>query len=302
MTLRVGLVGCGEWGRHVLRDLLAIGCEVHVVARSEESRRRARDGGAAGIVGTVEALPDVTAAVVVTPTATHAEVIERLLDRPIPVFCEKPLTADLPAAERLAARAADRLFVMDKWRYHPGVEALGAIARSGELGPVVGLRTTRVGWTHSQPDVDSAWHLVPHDLSIALEVLGRIPEPRAAVAEREGTQIVGLLGILGTAPWVAFEASSRRARSFREVRLFCAGGAATLSDSYSDHLSIRRAAPASGGPPEPERRAISTELPLLRELRAFVEHVKGGPPPKSNAADGLEIVRAIDRLRALASL
>jgi predicted dehydrogenase len=133
-------------------------------------------------------------------------------------------------------------------------------------------------------------------------VLGRVPEPRAAVAEREGTRIVGLLGILGTAPWAAFEASSRRRRSFREVRLFCAGGAATLSDSYSDHLLIRRAAPALGRPPEPERRPISTELPLLRQLRAFVEYVKGGPPPKSNAAAGLEIVRAIDRLRALASL
>jgi Trk K+ transport system NAD-binding subunit len=34
----VGLVGCGRWGRHILRDLVALGCEVHVVARSEESR------------------------------------------------------------------------------------------------------------------------------------------------------------------------------------------------------------------------------------------------------------------------
>jgi hypothetical protein len=51
---------------------------------------------------------------------------------------------------------------------------------------------------------------------------------------------------------------------------------------------------------EPERRAISTELPLLRELRAFVEHLDGGPPPRSSAAEGVEIVRRIAELRSMA--
>ena len=44
---RVALVGCGRWGRHILRDLIALGCEVPVVARSEASVERAREGGAA---------------------------------------------------------------------------------------------------------------------------------------------------------------------------------------------------------------------------------------------------------------
>ena len=37
---------------------------------------------------------------------------------------------------------------MDKWRYHPGVLELAAIARSERLGRVHGLSTTRVGWGH----------------------------------------------------------------------------------------------------------------------------------------------------------
>ena len=177
----VALVGCGNWGRYILRDLVALDCRVTVVAREESTKAAAVDGGAIGVVGSVAGLPPVDGIVVATPTTTHAEVAEEALERGVPVFVEKPMTDDADDAERLAAAAPDRLFVMDKWRYHPGVELLGEIARSGELGRVVGLRTTRVGWGNPH-DVDAVWILAPHDLSIAVEILGSVPPPRSAVA------------------------------------------------------------------------------------------------------------------------
>ena len=51
----VGLVGCGRWGVHILRDLRALGCDVPVVARSDESVARAREGGASAVVADVSA-------------------------------------------------------------------------------------------------------------------------------------------------------------------------------------------------------------------------------------------------------
>jgi hypothetical protein len=51
---------------------------------------------------------------------------------------------------------------------------------------------------------------------------------------------------------------------------------------------------------EPERRPVSGEMPLLRELRAFVDHVRGGPPPRSSAAEGLLVVERIAELRHMA--
>ena len=292
----VALVGCGRWGRHILRDLVELGCTVVVADASPAARQAATAAGAATAVGEAAELPAVAGVVVATPTRTHAAVLETLLPRGVPIFCEKPLTTDGAGAARLAQCAGDRLFVMDKWRYHPGVEGLRDLARSGELGPVRGLRTTRIGWANAHTDVDAVWILAPHDLSIALEIFGRVPIPRAATGERRDGRAVSLQGVLGDDPWVTLDVSVATRGQHREVRLHCRDGDAVLPDAYSDHLQITR----PGAPPE--RRAVSTELPLRRELRAFLGHLAGGAAPKSDAADGAAIVQTLERLRALAGI
>lgn len=296
----MGLVGCGSWGRFILRDLVTLGCEVSVVARSERGSANAHDGGAASVVRSITELPAVDGIVVATPTSTHAPVVEEVLGHDVPVFVEKPLTDDPADADRLAGAAPDRLFVMDKWRYHPGVELIAAIAREDELGRVIGVRTTRVGWGNPH-EVDAVWILAPHDLAIGLEILGALPEPKTAVADAADGSAMGLLGVLGDAPWLALEVSARALARRREITLVCEEGVAVLEDGYSDRVSVMRADP-SDTTSEPEQRPISTELPLLRELRAFVEHLGGGPPPRSSAAEGAAIVRVISELRSLAGL
>lgn len=292
---RVALVGCGRWGRNILRDLLELGAAVTVVDPDAGARAAAGDAGAGATLADLGALGAVDGAVVATPTTRHAAVLEALLPRAVPLFCEKPLTADPAAAAHLAAAGAGRLFVMDKWRYHPGVEALAALARSGELGTVSGLRTMRLGG-RAHDDVDAVWILAPHELSIALEVLGALPAPRAAVAERRGDRAVALLGMLGERPWHVFEVSADAAEWRREIRLCCRDGVAVLADAESPHLVIRRHDGAT------EARAIEREWPLRRELRAFLAHLAGGPPPRSSAAEGAAIVATLATLRRLAGL
>lgn len=301
--MRIGLIGCGEWGQNILRELVASGTEVPVVARSEESRRRAGDGGAADVVPSIGSLADVDGVVVATTIGTHAQVIEEALALDVPVFCEKPLTDDPAAANRLLSLAPGRLFVMDMWRYYPGIEMLGEIARSGELGPVVGLSCVRVGWGNPSVDTDGIWALWPHDLAAALEILGRVPPPRSAVCERFRGSPVGMIGILGDDPWCVVNQSIRNPQRIRSVELYCREGRARLVRPDDSCLELYYGAdPAAIKTPEMERRAISTETPLRRELEAFRAHLEGGPPPKSSVAEGVEVVTALDTLRALAGL
>jgi len=299
----VGLVGCGRWGRNILRDLADLGCEVFVVARSEASRLRAREGGAAAVYGGWEDLPPIEGVVVATTSSSHAQVVEGLIARNVPIFVEKPMTVDAASAARLARQAAGRLFVMHKWRYHPGVEKLAEFARTEMLGPVIGLQTQRIGWSSIDRAEDPIWYLTPHDLSICLEVLGPVPAPRAAVVEFVGVRPVGMRALLGEAPWFTFEVSARRADWGRTVRLIGREGTAVLADPYADHVQLIRGNAWRGqDPPEPEKVSISTEPPLRRELQAFLGHLEGGPPPRSSAAEGASEAATIEGLRRLAGL
>jgi predicted dehydrogenase len=290
----VGLIGCGQWGVHVLRDLRSLGCDVPVVARSHASVARAREGGAAAVVPRMGELGAVDALVVVTPIATHAAVIDEALELGVPVFVEKPLCDDAEEAERFASLAQGRLFVMDKWRYHPGVRLLAEIAETGRLGRTYGLRTIRV-----QPDnrheEDVSWVLVPHDLAIALEVLGEVPLPIAAAGLWAGERLVTLHGLLESDRWWHVAEISERAPAVeRRIELHCDDGLAMLAGGWDEHVLVHMPDGRS------ERIDAQGELPLLAELRAFVDHVAGGPPPKSSVAEGAEVVRAIEALRRLA--
>jgi predicted dehydrogenase len=302
--LRIGLIGCGHWGRHVLRDLRLCGCDVDVVAVSPDSADNARQGGASRVVPKIADLTYVDGVVVVTPATTHVDIIDHVLSRfpGIPIYTEKPLTTDPKLAWRMAETHGAHVFVMHKWRYHPGVLALAEIARSGELGAVVGLRVIREQWGFRRRDVDAVWTHWPHVLSIVLEVLGEIPPPLGAGIDRAGDDLTGMTGFLGARPWVTVHDSVRSRASRREVQLHCDGGLASLGDSYADVIEVVRTGglDTMNGSPEPERRAISTKLPLLAQLEAFLEFVRGrGPAPKGTIAEDAAIVETVARLRSL---
>jgi len=291
----VGLVGCGHWGANILRDLRALDCEVRVVARSDASVGRAREGGAAAVVREVGELGAVDGIVACTPIETHAAVIEEALAADVPVFTEKPLCDDAGDAARLAALAPDRLFVMDKWRYHAGVAAIAEIAATGRLGRVHGLRTVRI-----QPDnrhaEDAIWVLAPHDLAIALEVLGEVPRPRAASGQWADGRLVTMHALLeADRGWHALEISERAPAADRRIELHCDDGVAVLAGGWDEHVLVHR----PGG--QTDRIEARGELPLLAELRAFVEYLDGGPTPKSSAAEGAAAVGVIAAIRDLAS-
>ena len=112
-----------------------------------------------------------------------------------------------------------------------------------------------------------------------------------------------MTALLGDAPWLVFDVSNRYRDKRREVRVHCRGGVAVMTDPDSGRIEITRGdlttAPSAA---VNEVRAFSAEPALTRELSAFLTFVDGGPPPKTPAGEGVDVVRTVARLRELAGL
>lgn len=293
---RIGLVGVGDWGRHILRDLISLGAEVEAVANSDASIARARDGGACGIVGSPHALSgDCDGYIVASPTTLHLDAVEALLPRGKPIFVEKPLSDDAVRIRRLPPAAARLVFTMHKWRYHPGIIELARIARDEEFGPVLGLRTFRMGWENHHKDVNSIWTLLPHDMSIALHILGEVPAVTSATPDPTVTGQHGMLvhARTSTGTPATMEVSAGKPNKHRSIILACRDAACELDDTQYDRIVIRRRNTLQTD--EFEERPLASDMPLKAEIARFLEHVQGGPPPFTNLDEEAAIVEAIQK-------
>jgi len=299
--IRIGLIGCGAWGRFILRDLKACDAIVHVVAPSEASRQNAMAHRADSIAGTLAGLPPVDGYVVAAPTSLHADVVDALLPTGRPIFTEKPMTADVASARRITETAGERVFVMQKWRYHPGIERIRQEIANGALGDLIGIHIQRWGWGCPQSDANALWVLMPHDLSIVLHWLNDIPPVRFVRPTLTGPIDTGTIVQLGGPGGVPTTIDMSIAAPEHRRTFTVVGSKASLElrDSYDTTIRVRR-----GPPADPKAVAdtieIGQEMPLLLELQAFLKHLEGGPTPMTSAQEGLLIVERTAEIEAAA--
>jgi predicted dehydrogenase len=301
LSPRIAVLGCGRRGRTIVRDLVSLGCHVLAVDPLPDARAAAVALGAANAVPTRNELEAVDGAIVATPTERHAFDVESLLFREIPIFVEMPFTGDVVSAARLSTFA--RVFVMHQWRYHAGIEGLRAIADSGELGEIVGMRSTRIDVTGASEGGDIISTLAAHDFAVACAVLGEVPALPHVVTERVADRLTALTAMYGDRPWLTIDVGTFDVAPRFELRVSFTSGIALLRDPQADHIEVMRHSPkAAHGLRAVDHRPISTESSLLRELRVFRDHLNGKPAPPTTAREGADVVSALAGLRMLAAV
>ncbi|MEW5741418.1 MAG: Gfo/Idh/MocA family oxidoreductase [Myxococcota bacterium] len=310
--VRVALLGAGRWGPNLLRTLVAQpACEVTWVADVDARRAQAvsllcPSARFASDPDAVLSAPDVDAVVVATPSATHAPLARRALEAGKHVLVEKPVAtrlADALALDELAHRRGLTLMVGHVYLFHPAVQAVKDELASGRLGDVRALRFERTNLGPVREDVDAAWDLAAHDLSIAREWLGEVPVALSA----QGAQVLRAGRADSVAATLRY-ASGRVAQLFVSwleptktrratvvgsggmLRFEEAGGAATvLRFERGVDAGVVREGPEVSVPFEPAE-------PLTREVEHFLGCVRTGVRPRSDGARAADVVRVLEAM------
>jgi len=191
-----------------------------------------------------------------------------------------------------------QIFMMHIWQYHPGIRMLADIAKSNELGDLLQIKTVRANWTSPRMDTDTLWNFMSHDLSIFDTILGYIPTPKLACAEKHGGVIRDVTAVLGDQPLCTTHISNRYERKLREVRLHCTGGVAIFHDNEQNCIELIHGKDDSRTF-EKEVREINSRSALEVELESFINYLHGGEPPICTLEEGLAIIRTIDKLQTL---
>lgn len=316
--LKIGVVGAGAWGRNHVRTVagladaeLAAVCDIDPKTRE----RMARQYPGALITGDVAALLQaVDAVIVASPAATHATVALQAVDAGKPVLVEKPFALNVRDAEEVARRGAARgvpVLAGHLLVYHPAVERLRAMVQAGELGRVFYLYGLRVNLGQVRKDENALWSFGPHDVSVALYLLGEQPVRVAAHGKSylqpaiedvvfltmefasgvlAHVQLSWLdphkerkLTVVGAKKMVVFDDMEPR----EKLRIYDKGvDRPPEYGSFGESLAIRE-----GDIFIPR---ISTVEPLAAELAHFVRAARGLETPRATAEDGVRVVRVLE--------
>lgn len=298
--LVIGLIGCGLWGRNILRELAHLNAQAHVMDPHPESREYADQNGAHKTYSNLEDLPEVDGFILSTPASLHAQQIKGLISLGKPIFTEKPFVLSLDEALEIQELGRDQVFVMHVWRYHSAVQKLKEIIATKQIGEIELIRTRRCNWTSPRTDVDPIWTLLPHDISIFTELMGTVPTAESAVAEFCNSKPTGMIAHTRAGCACVAEVSTRYPEKIREIRVHGTEGLAIMPTDGSDVLLYS----GNPGSQKPNQKIIQTDAePALRkEVNAFLDYLKGGEAPSTRLEEAVEITRCMTMLRSMAGL
>ncbi len=326
--LKVGVIGAGAWGRNHVRTVAGLAdAELAAVCDTDPKTRErtARQYPAALVTADVGDLLDRADAVIVaSPAGTHAAMARRCIEAGKPCLVEKPFALSVRDAEAVAALAADRkvpVLAGHLLIFHAAVERLRTLVQGGELGKIFYLYSLRVNLGQVRQDENALWSFGPHDVSVALHLLGEAPVRVAAQGKSylqpkiedvvfmtmefasgvlAHVQLSWLdphkerkLTVVGAKKMVVFDDMEPR----EKLRVYDKGvDRPPEYGSFGESLAIRE-----GDIFVPRIPAIE---PLAAELSHFVRVARGTetPRPGAGADDGVRVVRVLEAAsRSLAS-
>ncbi len=179
---RVAVVGCGYWGKNLVRNFYELGALACVCDIREEALGEVHAKYGVKTTHDFESLlvdERIAAVVIATPAAQHYEMARKSLLHRKDVFVEKPLSLRSSEARELVELAAKQkriLMVGHILEYHPAVNELKRRVREGELGKIQYIYSSRLNLGKLRTEENILWSFAPHDISVILFLLGEMPE------------------------------------------------------------------------------------------------------------------------------
>ena len=323
--IRIGHVGAGRWGQNVLRNFMALS-NAHVVQvcdQAEHVLQRVVRQYPVGLrvtrhFGDLLRDDSLDGIVIATETPLHYRMAASALAAGKHVYVEKPMTQTVAEAEhlvRLTEESGRHLMVGHLLLYHPAFVYVQDLIRRGTLGEVYYLYSVRVNLGIVRQQENAFDSLGPHDVSVALAFLDRQPTAVAANGQaylQRGIEDVVFATVYFEDGRIAhMHTSWLDPHKIRKVTVVGSRKMAVIDDTAgAEKVRLYDKGIGTGAPPYLDFGAsmairsgdinipkIPMQEPLRAECAHFADCVQSDTPPRSDARNGLAVVRVLEAVR-----
>ncbi|OGP79277.1 MAG: hypothetical protein A2V86_08590 [Deltaproteobacteria bacterium RBG_16_49_23] len=314
----IAVVGAGAWGRNHVRVFSEIpNVRLKYICDSDPSRlaqlqKLYPQSKTVGGITPILQDPEIKGVVIASSATSHYSLAKESLLAGKDVLVEKPMAMRSEEAKEMAEMAErDQriLMVGHLLVYHPVVDRLREMVRSGAMGKIYYIYTQRVNLGVIRQDENALWSFAPHDISVILYLIDE--EPVAVTAHGESYIQKGIedvvfvslrfsdgkmanihlswldphklrkVTIVGSEKMVVFDDME----SSEKLKIYDKGVKNLSYDTYGEYLSLR-----FGDITIPNVKMIE---PLRAEAEHFIQCIESRKEPKTGGRDGLRVINIL---------
>jgi len=302
---KVAIVGCGTWGRNLVRNfynLEALSCVCDLDERNINAiKDNYPDVKFTNDFNEVLQNPEISGVIIATPSHTHYKMVKTALDAEKNVYVEKPIATTADHAKEMKEYAEQKgkvLMVGHLLLYHPAVTRLRSIIEEGVLGEITYAQSDRLNINYFKNDKSVMWDLAPHDVSMISYVTNKKP---LKVVSAEGfssdrNDIMDIVHIdFELEDGVKAHVSTSWIHPQKRVVLLVRGTKATAI--LDDTLPVNKLQIFSNFEPNKQDIEYPDYLeiePLKLECQHFLHCIEEGLTPRSDGTNGYEVVKVLE--------
>jgi UDP-2-acetamido-3-amino-2,3-dideoxy-glucuronate N-acetyltransferase len=316
MSVRVAVIGCGYWGKNLVRNFAQLRA-LRWICDSNEGSLKAQGKLYPEVLTTpdIENVlndPEVQGLVIATPAVTHYALAKAAMLKGKDVFVEKPLALHYSEGQELVELAQAHgtlLMVGHILEYHPAIALLRDIIRRGELGHIWYVYSNRLNLGKVRQEENILWSFAPHDISVISSLIGAEP---TVVSTSGGNYLQSGIADV-TVTNLLFESGQRGhifvswLHPYKEQKLVVIGDhkMAVFDDTiregklkiYDKGIEWRAGLPVPRQTSETTLFIEETE-PLKLECEHFLHCIRERQQPLTNGENGLRVLKVLEASQA----
>src|SRR5262245_30692910 len=319
--ISVGVVGCGYWGPNLIRNFRQLpDCNLKLMCDTSESRLshlKSLYPEVEGHKDFAHLLNDagLDAVIIATPVRSHYAMAKASLLAGKHTFIEKPMASSTEECEELVQIAEEKglaLMVGHTFLYSPAVIKVKEIVDRGDIGDIRYISSRRLNLGLFQKDINVAWDLAPHDISIILHILGENPTEVSCQGNAHVTRgiedVTNMSLTFRNNRFATIQSSWLEPRKIREMTIV-GTRRMIVYDDLQPLEKLRICDVRVERPPHYDTFAgfhyayhygdsyiphLKQEEPLRVECQHFLDCIENGKQPLTSGRKGLELVRILE--------